>query len=96
MHKAAQGGQLEMIKFLSQTFPTMVRERDSNDGTMLHWATWRGHCEVARYLIEELKIDPQDRTKVRKVELKEVCPKYRLSVLIVACNNNNGVTWTCM
>ena len=79
MHKAAEGGHLEMIKFLSQTFATKVHERDSSGCTMLHWAAWKGHCEVARYLIEEVKMDPQDRTKVRGVEWeKGACPKYRL------------------
>ena len=79
MHKAAQGGQLEMIKFLSQTFATKVHERDSLGLTMLHSAAQNGHCEVARYLIEELKMDPQDRTEVCGVEWEtELCPKYRI------------------
>ena len=68
MHKAAEGGQLEVIKFLALMFATMVHERDSYGYTMLHWAAQKGHCEVARYLIEEVKMDPQDRTKVCGVE----------------------------
>ena len=79
MHIAAQGGRLEMIKFLSQTIPTMVHERDNGGYTMLHWAAQKGHCEVARYLIEKVKMNLQDRTKVCGVEWgKEVCPKHRL------------------
>ena len=79
MHTAAEGGQLQVIKFLSKTFPTRVHERDSNDFTMLHWAAEKGHCEAARYLIEEVKMDPQDRDKVCGVKWeKKVCPKYRL------------------
>ena len=79
MYMAAEGGQLEVIKFLSQTSARMVHERDSNDYTMLHWAAQMGHCEVARYFIEEVKMDPQDRTKVCGEEWeKEVCSKYRL------------------
>ena len=79
MHKAVQGGHLEVIKLLSQTFPTKVHERDSCGYTMLHGAAQMGHCEVARYFIEEVKMDPQDKTKVWGVEWeKEVCPKYRL------------------
>ena len=84
MRRAAEGGHLEMIKFLSQTFPnifslTMVHERDSNSVTMLHRAARMGHCEVARYLIGEVKMDPQDRTEVCGVEWeKEACPKYML------------------
>ena len=64
MHKAAEGGQLEMIKFLSPMFGSRVHEKDNHGLTILHWAAVRGHCEVVRYLIEELKVDPQDRDKV--------------------------------
>ena len=79
MHMAARCGQLEIIKFLSQAFPAKVHERDGGGYTMLHWAAQKGHCEVARYLIEKVKINPQDRDKVCGVEWeKEVCPKYRL------------------
>ena len=38
--------------------------RPNNSLTVLHWAAQCGHCEVARYLITELKLDPQDRDKV--------------------------------
>ena len=99
MHIAAVGGQLEMIKFLSQAFPTKVHERASSDGyTMLHWAAWMGHCEVARYLIEEVKMDPQDKTKVCGGGMGEggVSKVQALFVLIITCDNINGVTWTCM
>ena len=70
-----------MIKFLSQmsTFPAKVHERDSYGNSMLHWAAQNGHYEVAHYLIEKVKMDPQDRNRVCGVEWeKEVCPKYRL------------------
>ena len=64
MHVAAEGGQLEVIKFLSPKFGDKVHEKTKDSYTMLHWAAQEGHCEVARYLIEELKMDPQDRDKV--------------------------------
>ena len=64
MHKAAEGGHLEMIKFLSPMFGARVHEKDSNGRTMLHWAAQKGHSGVTRYLIEKLKMDPQDRDKV--------------------------------
>ena len=64
MHKAAEGGQLEVIKFLSPMFGTRVHDKDSNGYKVLHFAAHGGHCELARYLIEELKMDPQDRDKV--------------------------------
>ena len=64
MHVAAQCGHLEVIKFLSPMFGARIHEKDSGGYTVLHWTAQGGHCEVARYLIEELKIDPQDRDKV--------------------------------
>ena len=64
MHMAAVGGQLEVIKFLSPMFDAKIHEKDSYGYTMLHWAAQGGHCEVARYLIEELNMDPQDRDMV--------------------------------
>ena len=64
MHQAAQGGQLEVVKFLSPKFGTRVHEKDNDGLTMLHWAAEEGHYEVVRYLIEELKMNPQDRDKV--------------------------------
>ena len=62
MHKAAQSGSLDVIKFLLPLFGE--REKDLNSCTMLHWAAQMGHCQVARYLIKELQMDPQDRDKV--------------------------------
>ena len=64
MHAAAEGGQLEMIKFLSQKFAAKVHDKNFYEQTVLHRASVRGKCAVARYLIEELNLDPQDRDKV--------------------------------
>ena len=76
MHKAAAHGHLEVIKFLSPMFGARVHEKAINGFTMLHWAAHEGHYEVARYLIEELKMDPQDRGKVCGVlREEEVCLK---------------------
>ena len=71
MHKAAEGGQLEVIKFLSPKFGARVHEKDTFGYSMLHLVAIKGHCEVARYLIEELKMDPQDRDKVCGVQGEE-------------------------
>ncbi len=65
MHKAAEGGSLDVIKYLLPLFGERVHEKDMDSFTMLHWAAQEGHCQVARYLIAELKLDPQDRDKVR-------------------------------
>ena len=67
MHKAAEGGSLDVIKYLLPMFGARVHEKDMFSYTMLHWAAQKGHCQVARYLITELKLDPQDRDKVCEV-----------------------------
>ena len=53
-----------MIKLLSQQFGAKVHDKDENGWTMLHLAANKGHCDVARYVIEDLKLNPQERTKV--------------------------------
>ena len=64
MHSAVQGGHWEVIKFLSSTFGARIHDGDNSNVTMLHWAAYFGHCQVARCLIEEFGMDPQDREKV--------------------------------
>ena len=67
MHKAAEGGHIEVIRFLLPLFGERVHEKTNDSLTMLHFAAQLGHCQVARYLIEEAHMDPQDRDKVRGV-----------------------------
>ena len=64
LHCAAQGGELEMIRFLAPRFGAKVHDKDESGRTMLHLAAVDGHCDVARYVIEDFKLDPQDRDKV--------------------------------
>ena len=64
MHKAAEGGSLDVITYLLPMFEARVYEKDAYSYTMLHWAAQRGHCQMARYLIETVNMDPQDRDKV--------------------------------
>ena len=64
MHAAAQGGHIEIIKYLLPMFGARVHEKTNASYTMLHVAAQYGRCQVARYLITELKLDPQDRDKV--------------------------------
>ena len=68
MHLAAEGGHIEVIKFLLPLFGERVHEKANDSYTVLHWAAQEGHCQVARYLITELKLDPQDRDKVRRCQ----------------------------
>ena len=83
MHKAAQGGSLDVIKFLLPLFGARVHEKGLNSYTMLHWAAQGGHCQVARYLIDELQMDPQDRDKVRGVPGD--CAGFKVQGLHVCC-----------
>ena len=53
-----------MIKFLAHRFGAKVHDKDESDWTMLHFSALDGHCDVARYVIEDLKLNPQDRIKV--------------------------------
>ena len=91
MHKAAAGGSLDVIKFLLPLFGAKVHEKTNSSYSMLHWAAQKGHCQVTRYLMEELDMDPQDRDKVRGV-LVYVCAWF--SLCSEACYDKTGVTWT--
>ena len=71
MHAAALGGHLEIIKCLVPKFRDRVHERGEYSFTALHYAAQEGHCEVVRYLIEELKMDPLDQDEVCGVLDKE-------------------------
>ena len=99
MHMAAAGGHLEVIKFLSPKFGARVHEKDNNWYTVLHWAALRGHCEMARYLIEELKMDPQDRDKVCRVPWEgKICSKVQglrasyMCVQVLVCKAKHVLT----
>ena len=83
MHKAAKGGSLDVIKFLLPLFGARVHEKGLNPYTMLHWAAQKGHCQVARYLIEEVHMDPQDRDKVRGVPGD--CTGFKVQGLCMCC-----------
>ena len=79
MHMAAEGGHIEVIKFLLPLFGERVHEKTNDSLTMLHYAAQGGHCQVARYLIEKLQMDPQDKDKVHGV------PGVKLQGLNVSC-----------
>ena len=64
MHMAAAGGHIEVIKFLLPLFGERVHEKTNDSLTMLHVAAQCGHYQVARYLIDEVHMNPQDRDKV--------------------------------
>ena len=70
LHLSAQGGHLEVIRFLSPRFGAKVHDRTDAGYTILHWAAQKGHSQVARYLIKELNRNPKDRDKVCGVQGK--------------------------
>ena len=83
MHKAAAGGSLDVIKFLLPLFGARVHEKTKNSATMLHWGAQCGRCQVARYLIEEVHLNPQDRDKVCGVPGD--CAGFKVQGLRVCC-----------
>ena len=85
MHLAAQGGHIDVIKFLLPLFGERVHEKTNDSYTMLHLAALFGHCQVARYLIEEVQMDPQDRDKVRGVPGD--CGGFKVQSLNVSCTS---------
>ena len=93
MHMAADVGQLEVIKFLSPMFGARVHEKDSHGCTILHWAAERGHCQVARYLIEVLKMDPQDRDKVCVWSARAHCRSIVMNVT-TSCSDVHHLEFT--
>jgi len=50
--EAAEAGDLEQIRALLQADPDLVHERDAQGATPLHCATFGGHSDAARLLIE--------------------------------------------
>ena len=87
MHAAAASGCLEMVKFISPLFGARVHKKDNIGRTSLHFAAQNGHCQVARYLIEELKFDPKDKDKVCVVLERRSCIQNAASVYILYnCN----------
>ena len=64
MHDSCMNGKLDMIKFLPPRFGAKVHDKVGNGWTILHLTAGKGHCDVARYVIKHLKLNPQDRDKV--------------------------------
>ena len=85
MHLAAEGGHIEVIKFLLPLFGERVHEKTNNSCTMLHLTAEKGHSQVARYLIEVLHMDPHDRDKVRGVPGD--CAGFKVQGLNVSCTS---------
>ena len=50
--KAAKSGDVATIKALLKNDPTLIGARDSDGSTPLHCATWKGHENVAEFLVK--------------------------------------------
>ncbi|KAK3583456.1 hypothetical protein CHS0354_025588 [Potamilus streckersoni] len=68
LHRACINGQLEMTKYLVQTYPKMLHEVDNSKRTPAHDAALEGNVAVLSYLIE-LAIDPWCKTSEEKTLL---------------------------
>ena len=91
MHCAAEGGHIEVIKFLLPLFGERVDEKTNDSYIMLHLAAEEGHCQVVRFLITELKQDPQDRDKVCRVP--GYCAGFQVQGLNVSCTSVCVLVW---
>jgi ankyrin repeat protein len=49
--KAAKAGDLATIKALLASNPSLIAARDTDGSTPLHCATWKGHENVAEFLV---------------------------------------------
>jgi ankyrin repeat protein len=49
--KAAKSGDVETIKTLIKSDPSLIEARDSDGSTPLHCATWKGQEKVAEFLV---------------------------------------------
>ena len=85
MHMAAQGGHIEVIKYLLPYFGARVHDKDDCASTMLHWAAQKGHSQVARYLIKELHMSPKDKDKVCGVPVEDLLQSTRSASVMHVC-----------
>ena len=49
--KAAKAGHLEAVQALLAIDPELIRARDADDSTPLHCAAWKGHRDLAAFLL---------------------------------------------
>ncbi|KAL3854825.1 hypothetical protein ACJMK2_014068 [Sinanodonta woodiana] len=52
LHRSCIKGELEMIKYLVETYPKMLHERDKSKNTPAHYAAESGNVAVLTYLID--------------------------------------------
>ena len=61
-------GALPTVKQYIHTHPELLSWRYEHGFTCLHWATWWGHTDIVKYLLNEHHMDPYDGTEVSRIE----------------------------
>ena len=65
LHLAARGGHVSTIRYLVPRIESLLHSTDAEGYYMVHWAAEEGHTEVVRVVIDDYKLDPTARDKVR-------------------------------
>jgi ankyrin repeat protein len=50
--KAAKSGNADRLRALLENDPNLIRAVDSDGSTALHCATWKGHQDVVKFLLD--------------------------------------------
>ncbi|KAK3583450.1 hypothetical protein CHS0354_025582 [Potamilus streckersoni] len=79
LHRACNNGQLEMTKYLVQTYPTMLYELDDSKRTPAYNAALIGNVAVLSYLFKR-GIDPWCKTSEEETLLHRACIDGQLKV----------------
>ncbi|KAK3583454.1 hypothetical protein CHS0354_025586 [Potamilus streckersoni] len=79
LHRACINRQLEMTKYLVQTYPKMIHEVDNSKRTPAHNAALDGNVAVLSHLIER-GIDPWCRTSAEETLLHRACINGQLEM----------------
>ncbi|KAK3591751.1 hypothetical protein CHS0354_019522 [Potamilus streckersoni] len=81
LHMSCLGGSLEMSKYLAETYPKMLHEKDNGKRTPAHYAAAGGNVAIVSYLID-LGTDPWCRTSEEETLLHEACNHGKLEMTI--------------
>ncbi|KAK3607637.1 hypothetical protein CHS0354_010689 [Potamilus streckersoni] len=79
LHRACLTGQLDMTKYLVETYPYMLNEFDSHKHTAAHYAAVSGNIAVLNYLIDR-GTDPWCRTFQEETLLHIACLEGHLDM----------------
>ncbi|KAK3583530.1 hypothetical protein CHS0354_026114 [Potamilus streckersoni] len=79
LHRACLSGQLEMSKYLVQTYPTMLHEVDNMKRTPAHKAAYSGNIALLCYLIDS-GTDPWCKTSNEETLLHRACLSGQLEM----------------